>query len=97
LKYPRTLIKVESGLQYNQLSKRSDVVVFDRAGHSWMVLECKSPDQAINPETARQVSVYNASLKAKYVAITNGIHHFCFQVDHADRQVTLLTDFPVYS
>ena len=97
LKYPRTLIKVESGLQFNQLAKRSDIVVFDRAGRSWMVLECKSPDQEINPETAKQVSVYNATLKAKYVAITNGLHHFCFQVDHAGRNVTLLNDFPVYS
>ena len=44
LKYPRSLVKIEGGLSYNTLSKRSDIVVFDRDGRPWMLVECKSPE-----------------------------------------------------
>ena len=40
LQYPKALIKVEGGLSYNKLSKRSDIVVFNRDGKPWMVIEC---------------------------------------------------------
>ena len=42
-KYPKALIKLEGGLNYNQLQKRSDIVVFDREGKPWMIMECKAP------------------------------------------------------
>ncbi|MFL5728166.1 MAG: type I restriction enzyme HsdR N-terminal domain-containing protein, partial [Cytophagaceae bacterium] len=30
--YPKSLISLESGLKYNELQKRSDIVVYDREG-----------------------------------------------------------------
>jgi hypothetical protein len=44
LKYPKSLIRIEGGLKYNQLQKRSDVVIFERTGKPWLLLECKSPN-----------------------------------------------------
>jgi hypothetical protein len=32
LNYPKALIKIEGGLTFNRLSKRSDIVVFNRDG-----------------------------------------------------------------
>jgi len=55
-KYPRSLIRVEGGLTYNELQKRTDIVVFNRQGKPWMVVECKSPALAVAPSTLTQVS-----------------------------------------
>ena len=65
LKYPKALIKIEGGLTFNKLSKRSDIVVFNRNGEPWMIVECKSPNQKINQSTMRQASVYNHTQKGK--------------------------------
>src|SRR5688572_31218406 len=43
LHYPRALVRVEGGLVYNTLNKRSDIVIFGREGAPWMLVECKSP------------------------------------------------------
>jgi hypothetical protein len=96
LNYPRSLIKVEGGLKYNTLSKRSDIVVFDREGKPWMIVECKSPDIVINEVTARQASVYNASLRAKFIAISNGILHYCCRINRDENTVEILSALPAF-
>lgn len=96
LKYPRALLKVESGLQFNKLQKRTDIVVFSRDGTPWMVVECKSPSQKINRQVLNQASVYNASLKAKYITITNGLIHFCYVIDWETKQTSMLDALPDY-
>jgi hypothetical protein len=96
LNYPKALIKVEGGLQYNRLKKRSDIVIFDHQGSPWMIIECKSPDQKINNQTLQQVSIYNSTLKAKYVALTNGLKHLCCVIDHQVKLTTALNRFPEF-
>jgi hypothetical protein len=96
LRYPRALIKVEGGLTYNQLQKRSDIVVFDREGKPWMIIECKSADFKLSAQTLRQASVYNATLKAKYLVVTNGLSHFYFETDWNSGQANSLQAMPVY-
>lgn len=93
LKYPKALLKVEAGLTYNQLAKRSDIIVFNREGKPWMVIECKAPEVNLTETTANQVSVYNATLKASYVVVTNGLRHFCFDLQDGIKSVP---DFPVF-
>jgi hypothetical protein len=44
LKYPRSLIRIETGLQKNVLQKRTDILIHDRSGKAWMVVECKAPE-----------------------------------------------------
>ena len=96
LKYPRALIKVEGGLKFNQLSKRSDVVVFDRDGNPWMVVECKSPAVALSQESLLQASVYNTSLRAKYITVTNGLSHHCANVDWVGGTTKVLEALPEF-
>jgi hypothetical protein len=97
LKYPRALIKVEGGLKFNQLSKRSDVVVFDREGKPWMVVECKSPTVELSQASLIQASTYNASLRAKYITITNGLSHHCAEIDWAAGKTLVLDALPEFS
>lgn len=96
LKYPKSLIKVEGGLVYNQMNKRSDIVVFDRGGKPWMIIECKAPELKITQNTLEQVSVYNATHRAKFVSVTNGIQLYCASTDWSQNKFELLTDFPKY-
>lgn len=95
LKYPRSLVSVENGLRYNTLRKRSDIIVFDRRGDPWMVIECKASTVPLNEGVARQVSVYNQTLKAKYAAITNGLVHYCWSFEEASG-LQLVRDFPPF-
>jgi hypothetical protein len=96
LNYPKGLIKVETGLTYNTLQKRSDIVVLDRDGKNWMVIECKSPSQKITADTALQVAVYNSGLKAQYILISNGLNHFCFAADFSEHHVHAVDAIPRY-
>ncbi len=77
--YPATLFKVETGLTYNKLSKRSDIKVFNRAGKVFMLIECKAFSMPLSAQTLKQVSTYNQTIDAEWMVITNGISHFAFQ------------------
>jgi type I site-specific restriction endonuclease len=90
-------VKIEGGLTYNQLQKRSDILVFDREGKPWMVIECKSPDLKVSQSTLQQASVYNATLRAKYLTVSNGLTHYCASTDWEAGKTTLLEALPVYT
>lgn len=94
LLYPKALIKIEGGLHYNQLAKRSDIVVFNRIGKPWMVIECKAPEIEIDTQVALQVSTYNSTLKASYVVITNGLRILCFEMANEIKALPELPEYP---
>lgn len=96
LNYPKSLIKIESGLSYNQLQKRSDVVVYDRTGSPWLLMECKSPGLQLNQSVVMQAAVYNQNIRAKYIAVSNGMKHACYEVKGDVTETELLKNFPEY-
>lgn len=96
LKYPKSLIKIESGLTYNRLQKRSDVVVCDREGKPWLLMECKSPELPLNQNVIMQAAVYNQNIRAKYIAVSNGMKHVCYEVKEDVSETGLLKSFPEY-
>ncbi len=96
LSYPRSLIKVEGGLLFNKLQKRSDIVVFNREGNPWMIVECKAPSQRLSQQTLHQASVYNHSLQAKYLTVTNGMNQICCEVDWTLGKTSFLEAMPPY-
>src|ERR1035437_936674 len=71
-KYPVSLIAVETGLKYNRLKKRSDIIIYDRKGNVWMIIECKAPEVKISQDTFDQVATYNMSQKKNSDA--KGLH-----------------------
>lgn len=96
LSYPRSLIKVEGGLQYNQLQKRSDIVVFDRNGNPWMVIECKAPEVKISQNSLMQAALYNDTLKAKFITVSNGLTHLYAEINWKERTTLWLEQMPAY-
>lgn len=95
-KYPRSLIRVEGGLLYNELQKRTDIVVYNREGNPWMIVECKAPSMPVSPATLSQASVYNSSLRADYLCVTNGLIHYCALIDWQEKKTSLLQEFPPF-
>lgn len=93
LGYPKPLIKIETGLVYNQLQKRSDILVYDRLGNPWMIVECKSFDIELTQKSVEQAAVYNKTIGAPYVVISNGLKHICYQVNESIQ----LTGFPLFT
>lgn len=96
LKYPKSLLRVESGLSYFKSKKRSDITLRDKNGELFLVVECKAPDVKLDQKTLNQVSVYNKELQARYVAMTNGMTHFIWFFDSKNGQYTQLPKFPEY-
>jgi hypothetical protein len=94
--YPKSLISIERGTTYNKLQKRTDLCVYNQQGQPFLLVECKAAHVPITQEVVRQVSVYNQVLRARYVVISNGLEHYCWEVDFESRQYTPLPDIPPY-
>ncbi len=96
LKYPKALTTLEDALKYNQLQKRSDVVVYTKDGKVFMVIECKSAKVPLTQKSFNQLSVYNQHYKAEYLAITNGLGFYICRMDYEAKSYTFLDEFPSY-
>jgi hypothetical protein len=93
---PRSLIRIEGGLLYNELQKRTDIVVYDRTGQPWLIVECKSPTIAVSPTTLEQATIYNSTLRAAYICITNGLVHLCANIQWEERTSIQIKEIPCY-
>jgi hypothetical protein len=93
-KYPSSLIAVEVGLKYNSLQKRADVLVYNRQGQPYLMIECKAPEVKISQETFHQIAAYNMSFKVAYLVVTNGMDHFCCKMDYTANSYQFLQMVP---
>jgi len=92
--YPLGLMMVEKEFKYNKLSKRADIVVCDRTGAPLLMAECKSTDVEITQSVFDQAMRYNLTMDVKIVVLSNGINHFCFQLDKEKQSYVALTEIP---
>lgn len=95
-KFPASLIAIEAGLKYNQLQKRTDVLVYDKQGKPFLIVECKAPEVKITQDAFDQIARYNMVLKVKYLVVTNGINHFCCLMDYTNNTFTYLEQVPFF-
>ncbi len=94
--YPRSLFSLEKGLFYNKLQKRTDILVHDRKGSPFLLIECKAPDIKLSQKTVEQVAVYNTQIKANYIGITNGKSHLFLELSEAGDAYTQLQTVPQF-
>ncbi len=92
--YSKNLIRIEGGLSYNKLQKRSDIVVFDQMGEPFLLIECKAPEVKLNQAVVEQASRYNLTMRCPFVAVTNGLRTFCFKIDFETNKYEQLKDLP---
>ncbi len=92
--YPASLMAVEKEIKLGELSKRCDLVIYDRNTKPFMIIECKEMNVSLSEKTLDQVLRYHITLPAKYLVITNGI--YCFGFEKAGDQFIEINEFPVY-
>ncbi|VAW26871.1 FIG00650232: hypothetical protein [hydrothermal vent metagenome] len=95
LGYPKGLIKIETGVTYNARMKRSDVVIYNNEGNPHILVECKAPTVKINQSTLEQAAMYNRTLKAPIILLSNGLVHYTFKLDE-DGQLINLSEIPKF-
>lgn len=81
-RYPKALISVEKQLQVNGLTRRTDVVLYDRSGAPVVIIECKAPEVALSQSVAEQAARYNLTLRVPYLWVTNGEKHAICRISH---------------
>lgn len=74
--YPSSYVALEKQIQLGELTKRFDILVYDRAFKPWMMIECKSLNVKLDAAVLEQVLRYNISVPVPYLVITNG--HACY-------------------
>ena len=86
-------IVTEYPVMLNGTAQRADVVVVNREGGVVLLAECKAADVRIDDTVLSQAVRYNAVLQARYIIITNGLQHFCWE-HRPDGCYVQLRDFP---
>ena len=90
--YAPQLIVEEYPIPLNGMAQRADIVVMNSEARPELVVECKEPGIKINDDVLRQVVRYNSVLGCRYIAMTNGIETFCYEM--GDNGYKPLSHFP---
>ena len=97
LNYPKSLISVEDGLKVNKMQKRSDIIIYNRLGKVFMVVECKSAKIKLSQNSMIQLSTYNQKYNAEYLALTNGLQIYVCRMDYENKTSDYIDQFPVFN
>ncbi len=95
--FPAALMANEITLQRNGMNKRCDTVVYNREGDPLLIAEFKAPEVEINQHTFDQIARYNMILRVSYLLISNGLQHYCCNIDYETQQVSYLPDIPSFA
>ena len=92
--YPSSLILIEKGLNIHQMKRRFDAVVYTNSGQPAMLIEFKAPQVKINQKVFQQIANYNLQLRVKYLLVSNGLKHYCCEMDYLKQSFIFLNDIP---
>lgn len=95
--YPKELIGNEIKIQLNGTTKRCDTVVYNRHLEPLLIVEYKSPNVRITSDVFSQIARYNHVLRVRYLIVSNGIRHFCCQINYETHSYCFLDEIPSYS
>ena len=87
----------EVQLKLNGMSRRCDTVVYDRMLTPRVIVEYKAPMVDITQKVFDQICRYNLVLQVDYLIVSNGLAHYCCQLDYATRSYRFLQDIPEYA
>ena len=82
----------EYAVAMNGSPQRADVVVVDDRACPLMLVECKAAGIGIDRQVLAQAVRYNSVLGARYVVLTNGLVHYCYE--YAEGRYTRMDRFP---
>ncbi len=95
--FSASLMAIETGLKINKNQFRADLLIYNREGKPLLVVEFKAPHVKISQDTFDQIARYNMEFKVPYLIVSNGLNHFCCQVDFESESYSYLKDIPEFS
>ncbi len=95
--YPRPLLANEILIRLNGTSKRCDTVLYRKDLSAQMIIEYKAPHVEITQKVFDQVTRYNMVLHVDYLIVSNGLSHYCCQMDYEHQTYQFLQNIPDYS
>lgn len=80
---PRSIVE-EFPVEINGMAQRADVVVLGAEARPLLLAECKSTDIDLSKretlgEVFQQATRYNAVVQARYIILSNGLLHYCYE------------------
>ncbi len=97
LGYPASLMNNEVSLSLNNTRRRCDTVVFRSDGTPAIIVEYKAPTVPITQEVFDQIARYNMVLRSKYLIVSNGLNHFCCEMNYERESYSFLKYIPKWS
>ena len=94
--YPKGLLANEMELHIGSKRLRCDTVLYNKVMQPLMIVEYKAPTIQIQQKTFDQIVAYNLLLHADYLVVSNGLQHYCCQMDYEQRSYRFLTEIPDY-
>ncbi|MEO6884574.1 MAG: type I restriction enzyme HsdR N-terminal domain-containing protein [Bacteroidia bacterium] len=95
-KFPASLMAIETAVKSTQtLKRRSDIVIYDNTLNPYLLVECKAPEIKIKQDVFDQIARYNMDLKVKFLIVSNGLQHFCCEMDYEKKSYTFVKDIPM--
>lgn len=94
--YPNTLMQIEGGMTLNNLTKRTDLIVFNNLGEKILLAEFKAPHVNITQKVFEQIANYNSKHKVSLLVVSNGLKHIYSNVDFAKSSFVFLQELPNY-
>jgi hypothetical protein len=95
--YPAECIGNEVSINLNGTKKRCDTVVYGGNAQPTMIVEYKSPQVEITQQVFEQISRYNIKLRVKWLIVSNGLQHYCCQIDYKSGTYQFVEDIPAYN
>lgn len=92
--FPLSLMAAERQIRVGEMNKRFDLLVFDREGQPYLIVECKEMNVPLSESVLQQALNYNMKLRAPFLAVTNG--SFCSVFQYAPSGFTPCADLPQY-
>lgn len=97
LGYPVSLMSNEVPIKLNDTSRRCDTVVFRPDGTPAVIVEYKAPTVAITQKVFDQIARYNMVLRSRILIVSNGLRHYCCEMDYETDSYRFLQNIPVWS
>ena len=93
--YPKGLMVAEKAFKVgNGRSKRFDLMVANKEGTPFLLVECKAPDVPVDEKVVEQIARYNTTINAPFLMLTNGLATHCFSLENNVPQ--WMPNIPVY-
>lgn len=94
--YPMGLAAVEQVVRINGMNKRADIIWYSNNQSPILLVECKAPEVKIDQKTVDQALRYNQVVGAPFVLVSNGLNHYCCQVNHKEERLDFVETIPTY-